>query len=304
MPLRMTRRLWRGLGVFEANVRCLDASRVVLWGHLGLGDQISTFSAVQTWAARGHEVILPCKSKNAEMLSSIYGGLSGVRLHALGADDSRSEREQICQLSRNTRSVTMEAGHALLPLLLWLFPEMGLNGVLALAAFSDPSQLQSPELRRRISLLPQIDPPAEEFAFVDHHPGTSREVPQLVLRSIQERGLLTVPNPRDVTMWSTLGLLDSAAEIHLVSSAPLCLALAANARSPLRIRYREAGARGLMRDYDSTWLEVALGPPPTLVDRDSEWRLASSDMSTLRSHFRSKFLRASEATSRVSAIRR
>lgn len=201
-------------------------------------------------------------------------GLPNVDVRPLINGTPQDERRLVSELASRERIPTLEAGHSLLSIVHLLFPELGLNGALALAAFGNPRQLTSTTLRRTLLTQPQEPPPDFKYAFIDHHPNTQREIPPAQLRSIEERGLHLVENPRDKSLWRTLALLDQAAELHLVSSAPLCLALVADATAPVRIRYREPAAIGLMRDYNESWIERSTTAPGREFNRHAEWLAA------------------------------
>jgi hypothetical protein len=101
--------------------------------------------------------------------------------------------------------------------------------------------LVAPDLRARLNGQEQCMSPDVPFAFVDHHPGTSREIPSDVLSAIQSRGLLIVQNPRGTELSQIMPLLDYAEELHLVASAPLCLALTIDAKAKSRTHYDSLG---------------------------------------------------------------
>ena len=88
-----------------------------------------------------------------------------------------------------------------------------------------------------LNKITQIDVPDRSFAYIDHHPGTERSIPKKVLEMLERRDILVVQNPRNEPLASTLALMDSAAELHLVNSAPLCMALTLDARSLKKIHY-------------------------------------------------------------------
>ena len=138
-----------------------------------------------------------------------------------------------------------------------LFPEYSLNSLFNLFIGVSPLNLVSRSLRHSILRLNQEEPPPEPYAFIDHHPGTAREIPNRVLSGIKERSFRLIENPRGLPLYSMLRLLDSAQELHMVNSAPLCLALTIDAEAPVRIHY-DSLSDPVSKSYER-WKTVNLG---------------------------------------------
>ena len=259
----------------RSNIQAAQSNRLVFWSHLGLGDQIATRRAVLSYARRGQYIILPCWPSNHEFLLRAYAGVEAVEIVPLLADSSICERDQVQLLARQRCVPILEAGHGLIRGMAQAFPELGLNALYNVCAFQDPYSLIDPSLREDLERFEQVDPPRRPYAFVDHHPGTHREIPPAVLDGLKQRDLLVVRNPRKTPLWALVRVIDEAQELHLVSSAPLCLALTIDARPSIRFRYREPNASGLMIDYPASWTEWNLAHgSASRVDREEEWKLA------------------------------
>jgi hypothetical protein len=237
------------------NMRALDSGRILLWSHLGLGDQISASPIIEALLARNVEVVWPVKTRNFDFLNVAFTGWEGlsiVKIH-----ENLREDLQIAKLALDTKSRVVSLGHRGLPAMRLLFPEYTLNSLFNLFIGVDPLNLVSRGLRESLLKLDQEHPPHEPYVFLDHHPGSAREIPNQVLNGIQERGLRVIENPRELPLYSMVRLLDSAQELHMVNSAPLCLALTIDATAPERIHYDTLGD-SLARSY-GRWKTVALG---------------------------------------------
>lgn len=222
------------------NIGLRGASRVVLWTHLGLGDQVSAAQIVQSYLAAGTQVLWPVKKKNFNFMSEVYGAVPGIELHVI-SDSQSDEIAAIRLISKLSRAEVVVAGHNTFQPLRLAFPELSINSMFNLSVGLDSKNLVSPYFRNLLAALEPATVPSVPFAFVDHHPGTSREIPDSVLRGLQTRGLEVVLNPREIPLSRALDYLDKAEELHLVPSAPLCLALTVDAKAKVRIHYDSIG---------------------------------------------------------------
>jgi hypothetical protein len=248
----------------KKNIRALDSGRILLWSHLGLGDQISASPIVEQLLNRKIEVVWPVKPRNLNFMNHAFndwGGLSIVRLN-----ESLREDFQIRKIAFETKSSVVSLGHGQLSSMRTLFPEFSLNSLFNLFIGLDPLNLVSQSMRDSLLKLDQEEPPLEPYAFLDHHPGTAREIPSQALSDIKERGLRLIENPRDLPLFSTVRLLDSAQELHMVNSAPLCLALTTDAKASVRIHYDTHGDP-VSKSYER-WKTKNLGS--TITDDSKE----------------------------------
>lgn len=120
----------------------------------------------------------------------------------------------------------------------------------------DPKDLVSTRLREHLLTQNQATPPKGPFAFIDTHPGTHRAVPQEVIDAIQAKGLLVVFNDNKVPLHELCLTIMSAQELHMVGSAPLCLALTIGSENPVKIYYAHDG-EDLSYSYPS-WITSPL----------------------------------------------
>lgn len=224
----------------KRNIDLRGSSRLVLWTHLGLGDQISASRIVKSYLDSGAQVFWPVKKRNISFMQAAFGSLGGLELKEI-ADSPEYERSEIKRISVATRAEIVMAGHRVLNPLRLAFPELPLNSHFNLSVGMSPTDLIAPDLRVRLNAGEQYLSPSVPFAFVDHHPGTPREIPHSILGSIESRGLMVVHNPREAELSTIMPLLDDAQEIHMVASAPLCLALTIDAKSQSRNHYDSLG---------------------------------------------------------------
>jgi hypothetical protein len=224
----------------KRNIDLRGANRVVLWTHLGLGDQISAARIVKSYLDAGTQVFWPVKKKNISFMSSAFGSLDGIELIEIN-DSPEQESSEVKEIAVSRKAKIVMAGHRVLNPLRQAFPHLPLNSLFNLSVGISPADLIAPDLRARLSLGEQYLSPDVPFAFVDHHPGTHREIPESILTSIESRGLVIVNNPTGTPLSKIMPLLDDAEELHLVGSAPLCLALTIDSKAKLRTHYDYMG---------------------------------------------------------------
>jgi len=220
----------------KRNIDLRGANRVVLWTHLGLGDQISAARILESYLDSGTQVFWPVKKRNLSFMKAAFGSLEGLELVEI-EDSPESMRSTVKGISISSRAKIVIAGHHTLNPLRQSFPNLPFNSLFNLSVGMSPGDLVAPNLRFRLSSQEQSVSPSVPFAFVDHHPGTPREIPASALASIESKGLLVVHNPRATELSSIVPLLDDAEELHLVASAPLCLALAIDSKAKSRTHY-------------------------------------------------------------------
>jgi hypothetical protein len=218
------------------NIDLRGENRVLLWTHLGLGDQISAARILKSYLDFGSEVFWPVKTRNFSFMNAAFGSLEGLELIEI-SDSPEREASIVKGISESFGAKIVVAGHRVFNPLRQAFPDLPFNSLFNLSVGMNPMDLVAPDLRARLNGQEQCMSPDVPFAFVDHHPGTSREIPSDVLSAIQSRGLLIVQNPRGTELSQIMPLLDDAEELHLVASAPLCLALTIDAKAKSRTHY-------------------------------------------------------------------
>jgi hypothetical protein len=234
-----------------------DKRGIIFWGHLGLGDQISAARAIEMFLDKGFVVVIPTKSNNLDFISSTYGTWNRVIVAEISSN-AENEVDEILRLKREYNFRIVVAGHSFLKLLERSRDDVCLNEKLNFCAGLELGQLVSAKMRESLSRLDQFPVPQKPYAFIDHHPGTDREIPPKILDGLKSRGLVLITNPRQVPLSSLLNLLDNADELHFVASAPLCLALTLNAKPKLKYYYRTNGQGSLKSISYKDWLEVDL----------------------------------------------
>lgn len=270
----------------KKNLRALEGGRVLFWSHLGLGDQISASPIVEQLLNRNIEVVWPAKPRNLNFLNHAFNDWVGLSF--VGLNERLREDILIRKTAFDTKSRVVSLGHGQLSSMRTLFPEFSLNSIFNLFIGVDPLTLVSRRLRESLLKLDQEDPPLEPYAFLDHHPGTAREIPSHVLSGIKERGIRLIENPRELPLYSMVRLLDSAQELHLVNSAPLCLALTTDAKASMRIHYDTHGdpvSKSYQRwktiELDSTGNVVSKEHPSSRAAEEARLEILSLQGSTL-----------------------
>lgn len=268
-PLRSLRNEWffRQLG---QNYSLFGRDGVLLWGHLGLGDQVSAARSYEIWAERCSSVHVPCKPRNAEILRRLYAYIPNLTFEALDSDDPRDEERGVHFLSRKLELPVVNAGRALYYHLKRLFPDFGINRLLALCLATNPIDLESFRLRAHLERTRIVRSLTSSFVFIDHHPDTpSRRVPDAVIDELQSKNIDIVFNSSSIPFHELFELMDQAEELHLVASAPLCLALATGTSSKMNVCYTPSRENLLKGDYGDNWLEVSLGGESSFVGKSA-----------------------------------
>jgi hypothetical protein len=271
MQLRSTR------AKIEQNLAALNSASVVLWGHLGFGDQISLAISIELWSHRVDRVIVPVKSRNLDEISKIFGYLPNVRLIGLTSDDPLAEEAEVQRIAADNSCKIIDGGRDLFYSIRNSFPEMGINRALALASTTNPESLTSNLLSQHMLTLSQLSAPRQPYAFIDHQPGVrGREIPQSLLLTVKDRGLEVIFNSMEFPLSQHALLIQSAAELHMITSAPLCLALASGSSAVIKVAYPISSELVLCNDYGSLWQEVNIGSE--IPEQQSEKVLSDFDL--------------------------
>jgi hypothetical protein len=225
----------------------------LLWTHLGLGDQISVIPSIYFLLGRNKTIHIPVKSQNFKTIRTLFQNESNVILVEV-PNDNKHEAIAIRDYANLNKIKIVTAGHGLLRGLQFLFPLLGLNGLLNKACMTKKIDLRSTEVLKSLKNFEQLKVPDAPYVLVDHHPGTWREIPNGVLDNIKEK-YQVVENPRDTPLFSIVSLIQEATEIHFVTSAPLCLALVTRQNPKNCFAYC---APPLLRNDYPGWVEVRL----------------------------------------------
>ena len=254
------------------------SKNVMLMTHMGLGDQVSMARVVEAWADRCDAVFMPVKTRNFRVLSKLFAYVPNLVLVEVEAS-ARLEEIKIASkfANRNGLELIHRASYKDLSR---SFPELGVNGRLALMIGGNPKNLMSERLTSHLEQSFTGTIPEGNYAFIDHHPGSRREIPPKELDAISERGLQLVVHDPHTSFLDLHVKMKNASELHLVSSAPLCLALTCIAPEANRhFRYRPFDEAPLLLDYDLGWTEASIVDGRSfLVDRSQEHMLASKQI--------------------------
>ena len=218
------------------NIDLQNSKSVILSTHTGLGDQISAARIFEKWLGIDVEIHLPVKSQNMNFMKTVFGDWEGLNLHQISGDD-RFENYEIQKLSSELDTPIASVNLSDIAHLKQIYPNYSLNSYFNIIFGLEPFDLVSQKFRASIEKIPQDDPLNEPYVFIDHHKDTDREIPSHVIKAINSKGLRVLENPRDRELFKLLKVMDSAEELHLVNSAPLCFALTADAKPPVRIHY-------------------------------------------------------------------
>ena len=169
-------------------------------------------------------------------------------------DNKEFELTTIRDYSSITGFKIVKAGHDIFWGLEYLFPDLGINGLLNKACMIGKVNLKSAQVLEQLKLLEQYPVPNVPYVLVDHHPGTWREIPSEALTGLKEN-FKVIENPRDIPLFSLVSLIECAQEIHFVTSAPLCLALMIRQNAEHCFAYC---APPLLKNDYSGWVEKTL----------------------------------------------
>jgi len=228
----------------EQNLTALTQSRVCLFSHLGLGDQIAIAPAIEAWARRATEVVVLAAPANIRQVSEFYTYLPNVTFAEVPSQ-SLAEAEEIaerlgCGLVEGGRQMLRHSSAA--------FPELGLNGLLCAGLLVFPTQLSSLDFRSNLLSGMQEEPPAEPYVFIDDRPGSPRRIPDRYLEAALSLGLPVVTNSPHLPLASQGAIINQAEHLYMCVSAPACLALTANLGPTRRVLFSNR-SYFLMNDY-------------------------------------------------------
>jgi hypothetical protein len=202
--------------------------------------------------------VIPVKPRNLRNVERFFAYIPNVEVVALPSDNPAEEVFRVQEMAAQTGAGLIQAGRNTYGCISHAFPEYGINRHLLLCGLASRSSAVSVRFRSHVLGLGDCPLPLEEkYVFVDHHPGTEREIPMGQFDGWPDA--LRVTNPLDVPLHSLATVMEQAAELHLVSSAPLCLALTADLGKGRRVRYRVGDNAPLKLDYPLSWEEIALG---------------------------------------------
>jgi hypothetical protein len=236
--------------------KTFEEKSFVLWSHIGLGDTISVYPALVAFSGAGKLVYLPSKERNLQFVADLVRHIGGVKVFPI-PNDPNLELTSIREFANKNKLPVLYAGHFLYHILTHVKTGFGINGLLNFLA-GYQGNLVSDDLRGHLLASGGCEPRSDNYVFVDHHPGTQREIPSEIVAEIRAKYHVE-ENNLDWSIAELAKVMDGAKEVHLVSSAPLCLALTANlASGGKRVRYRVGNSFPLANDYPADWSEKSL----------------------------------------------
>lgn len=172
--------------------------------HLGLGDAIILNALVRHFAAKG-PVIFPCKTHNAPSVSFMFRDCQDISVAAVGGD---ADAELRCTLCNNALKLGMFGKDFTFKD--WsdcFFRQAGLNPDLRWHGFRIQREWGS-----------ELWPPEGDYAFV--HEDRARNM--IIRDELLPAMPIVLAEKRD-TIFAYLGVIENAAEIHVIDSAFLAL---------------------------------------------------------------------------------
>jgi hypothetical protein len=228
---------------------------VIFWGHLGLGDQISNAVIIEALLEKHKFVVLPTKQRNVPFIEATFGKWNGILVAPI-IDNPKYETIEILKIKLKFMFPVQIIGHHLLALADKLLGDVNLNEKFNYLAGIPREKLVSERLRESCLAWPQEEIPLKPYAFIDHHPNTSREISFDYICAIENRGLDVILNCTNVPLFALVDVLDKASEVHLVASAPLCLALTTGAKCERKYYYRTEGQATISGLAYKDWIEI------------------------------------------------
>lgn len=248
----MFRVLSRFLGFLhlQKNKHVLSSSRpIVLWTHLGLGDQISMAKLFEELEHQGFELHIPCKERNLNNLSQMFSYLRCVIWHPI-SNNPKLEKSEVLRLASSLSVPVVDLGRFVLEYLRWIRPDKGLNTLMMLSGGLDTKGLFSARFRQWVLSLDQITPPQEDYLF-ENWEASQRVWQRPAFLSKEFAGLMSVSPESRYPLFQYALILDSAKLIAVPGSAFMCLAMVIGARSPQKVFVSDV--KLLTDDPDSLW---------------------------------------------------
>jgi hypothetical protein len=293
----------RGIGnisfLLRSNKKAFKSDEFYILPHLGYGDLICCAPIFFEYAQFGKKIHV-FSPKNAIPLLENF--CSHPNISYLAIEDCLGEAEftgslmiyRARQFARRRGLPVLYLGYDLLWLSSKIRPDLDIDSVfyrLARVSLTSHKNFDiSSTLRKEND---QFLPPLDNYALIDHFPGTVREIDSNIIASIESKGLKIIHNPRDVKYEKLVDLIENATELHLVNSSLLCLALLMNTRAVRKVVYpiNKNFYPGLYF-YDSSWEEYALNSPegirypnPVSINRKLEHQKLKKDAKRIHKKF-------------------
>jgi hypothetical protein len=235
----------------------LKKNRVIFWGHLGLGDQISSATIIEYLLTKNSSIVIPTKERNCNFMRATFGTWEGVVIEEIDNNPLFEELE-ILRLKLKYWYPIKIVGHGLLYKMNLDTDGLSLNAKFNFLAGVQYKNLTSLRFRSTCEKLPQAQIPITDYVFVDDHPLTEREIPDIYLQENIKQGIEVLKNDIAIPLFSLVNIMDNAKEAHFIASAPLCFALTIGIKSQKKFYYRTTNQGLVASEAYPDWVDIDL----------------------------------------------
>jgi hypothetical protein len=228
----------------------LFRNRQVLYIHaFGLGDMIFSATLLERLSENFSKVYVPCQEKYLVNLELLFEYLDNVYFVPL--DMKTDERSALLAIRKNYKLPVISCARRSIFVTRYMYPNLGLNTIYNKATGFKIENLVSFKLARHLDKkvnLAKLASPAGRYAFIDHAKDTPREISENFLENLRERKMDLIFNDHGVSLLQIYQTMKGAAELHLMGSSLLCLAIVTNINTNMNVYYRPEGAWDLLSD--------------------------------------------------------
>lgn len=227
---------------------------IILLSHFGLGDQIIIGKLLNDLSS-DRKVILPVDSKYFLQLSQFYSYNQNILVKEIGylGAEFYPRKNDLNRLRQLFSLPIVDVGRDVVYFLSFLNRKAGVSKLYFLAAWNSGLSFTN---FPAYSFHYKEQPPYSihhSYAFIDHHLGTNREIPNKVFSEIQRVGLDLKFNDMAVTLVDQLSTIVDAEQLHFVASAPFCLALVMPCKAKIRVFYEAENSKSVLGEEGSGW---------------------------------------------------
>ena len=248
-------RFWLGFTKYLHNGFLIQRKRdVIILSHFGLGDQIIIGNLLNSLALN-RKVVLPVDSRYSEQLRVYYAYNNNVRVEGVGhlKPEFYPRYAYLKELRRTFDLPIIDIGRNVVYFLSFFNQKSGVSRLYYLAGWNQGRNFKNIpafHFHFKEEVSNSVNNP---YAFIDHHPGTNREIPNDVFKAIDTAGLDLKFNDMTLTLIEQLSTIINAQELHFVASAPFCLALAMPCKASTRVFYRTKYSKSVLGEEGSDW---------------------------------------------------
>lgn len=229
-------------------------SDIILLSHFGLGDQLIIGNLINNLSINRH-VTLPVDEKYFQQIKDFYSYNSNLHVVSIGYLEREfyPRKNDLKELRDTFNLPILDVGRNVIFFLSFVFRKAGVSKLYYLAGWNSgksfenfPAYLYHYENQ---ALVGNEIP----YAFIDHHPGTNREIPNAVLDEIRDKGLDLKFNDTEVSLIDQLSTIVNARELHFVASAPFCLALVLPCKAIVKVFYETKNSVSTLGEEGAEW---------------------------------------------------